>query len=331
MTFNNGFAQFELKHGETKTATHLPEGANYYLTAVSNGNFYIESENATGIIQKNQTVFASFTNILLPELTVAKVVTGEQGDPHRLFTFTIELTDRSGNPVTGFYEYWGAVIKSGHEGKVNSPEDGYLHFMNGKSQIQLAHGQQITLKYLPYQSSYAVTEQEANKDGYTTLYNKGNEAVTGILSENKSVLVENHKDSMIEPDPEEPDKPAPEEPDKPDPEEPDKPDPEEPDKPDPEEPDKPTPEQPDKPTPEQPDKPTSEQPNEPTPEQPDKPTPEQPDKPTPEIPQKEQPAPNIPQTGDHTGIIFWIIVLCISFAGFFTILVRNKQKNHSKQ
>ncbi len=355
MEFTNGFTQFELKHGETKTATHLPAGEKYYLAEITNGDYYIESENNTGIIPKNQTIAATFTNIPLPELTVGKVVTGEQGDPHKVFTFTIELKDKNGKPVSGFFEYWGTVIKSGHTDKVEVPEDGELNFVGGKAQVKLSHGQQITLISLPYQSAYTITEQEENEGGYITTYNGNANPETGTLTGNKVVLVENHKGSVPEPKPEvpenpdteqpdeptpeqpdkptpeQPDKPTPEQPDKPTPEQPDKPTPEQPDKPTPEQPDKPTPEQPDKPTPEQPDKPTSEQPNEPTPEQPDKPTPEQPDKPTPEIPQKEQPAPNIPQTGDHTGIIFWIIVLCISFAGFFTILVRNKQKNHSKQ
>ena len=222
---------------------------------------------------------------------------------------------KNGKPVSGFFEYWGTVIKSGHTDKVEVPEDGELNFVGGKAQVKLSHGQQITLISLPYQSAYTITEQEENEGGYITTYNGNANPETGTLTGNKVVLVENHKGSVPEPKPEVPENP----------------DTEQPDEPTPEQPDKPTPEQPDKPTPEQPDKPTPEQPNEPTPEQPDKPTPEQPDKPTPEIPQKEQPAPNIPQTGDHTGIIFWIIVLCISFAGFFTILVRNKQKNHSKQ
>lgn len=307
MEFTDGFTQFELKHGETKTATHLPAGEKYYLAEITNGDYYIESENNTGIIPKNQTIAATFTNIPLPELTVGKVVTGEQGDPHKVFTFTIELKDKNGKPVSGFFEYWGTVIKSGHTDKVEVPEDGELNFVGGKAQVKLSHGQQITLISLPYQSAYTITEQEENEGGYITTYNGNANPETGTLTGNKVVLVENHKGSVPEPKPEVPENP------------------------DTEQPDEPTPEQPDKPTPEQPDKPTPEQPDKPTPEQPDKPTPEQPDKPTPEIPQKEQPAPNIPQTGDHTGIIFWIIVLCISFAGFFTILVRNKQKNHSKQ
>lgn len=195
MDFTDGFAQFELKHGETKTATHLPSGAKYYLTEVADGAFYIESKNDAGVISQNQEIAASFTNTPLPDLTLSKMVTGENGEQSRLFTFTIELRDPAGKPINGLYEYFGSV-KAGYENEVKKPEDGELYFVNGKAQIQLSHGQQITLKSLPYKGIYSVTETEANQNGYVTFYNKHTDQAAGNLLESAVVQVENHKASI---------------------------------------------------------------------------------------------------------------------------------------
>ena len=55
--------------------------------------------------------------------------------------------------------YVGSVYP-GQENQVSKPEDGILEFTDGKAQIQLSHGQQITIKNLPYQSRYAGSEVE---------------------------------------------------------------------------------------------------------------------------------------------------------------------------
>ena len=304
MEFSGGFAQFELRHGETKTATHLPAGAKYYLAEVTNGEYHIESENIAGTISKNQTIAAVFTNIPLPDLSIGKVVTGNQGDRNKLFTFTIALKDKDGKPVSGFFEYVGTVIKSGYTDNVAMPADGDLRFVDGNAQVQLSHGQQITITSLPYQSTYTVTEQEANEDGYITVYNGNADPETGILEGSKAVVVENRKNSLPAPDPGTPENPDTNPPDKPE---------------------TPPSDKPETPTPDKPETPTPDKPETPSPDKPETPIPDEPD-----TPKKGQPDPNIPQTGDHTGINFWMAAVCISFIGFFTVLVRVKREDHGE-
>ena len=304
MEFSDGFAQFELRHGETKTATHLPAGAKYYLAEVTNGEYHIESENIAGTISKNQTIAAVFTNIPLPDLSIGKVVTGDQGDRNKLFTFTIALKDKDGKPVSGFFEYVGTVIKSGYTDNVAMPADGELRFVDGNAQVQLSHGQQITITSLPYQSTYTVTEQEANEDGYITVYNGNADPETGILEGSKAVVVENRKNSLPAPDPGTPENPDTNPPDKPE---------------------TPPSDKPETPPSDKPETPTPDKPETPSPDKPETPIPDEPD-----TPKKGQPDPNIPQPGDHTGINFWMAAVCISFIGFFTVLVRVKREDHGE-
>ena len=62
MTFENGVAEFTLKHGESKTATKLPAGTHYTVTESDNGGYSVTAEGDTGNITKNKTAVAAFTN-----------------------------------------------------------------------------------------------------------------------------------------------------------------------------------------------------------------------------------------------------------------------------
>lgn len=64
MSFTDGTALLTLKHNEKRTATGLPADVNYEVTeAEANQNGYTTTaENASGIIVKDTTVVASFTN-----------------------------------------------------------------------------------------------------------------------------------------------------------------------------------------------------------------------------------------------------------------------------
>lgn len=64
MSFTDGTALLTLKHNEKKTATGLPADVHYEVTeAEANQNGYTTTaENASGIIVKDTTVVASFTN-----------------------------------------------------------------------------------------------------------------------------------------------------------------------------------------------------------------------------------------------------------------------------
>ena len=64
MSFTDGTALLTLKHNEKKTATGLPTDVHYEVTETeANQNGYTTTaENASGIIVKDTTVVASFTN-----------------------------------------------------------------------------------------------------------------------------------------------------------------------------------------------------------------------------------------------------------------------------
>ena len=62
MTFENGVAEFTLKHGESKTATKLPAGTHYTVTESDNDGYSVTAEGDTGNITKNKTAVAAFTN-----------------------------------------------------------------------------------------------------------------------------------------------------------------------------------------------------------------------------------------------------------------------------
>lgn len=197
LEFNNGVAQFTLKDGETKTAANLPAGAYYVVKESKTNGYETGSTNDRGKIPISDIQTITFTNTKLPDLTVTKIVKGLEGDYNKKFTFDIELKDKAGKPITGDYQYIGSV-HPGHEHETTKPEDGTLTFLEGKAQIQLSHGQEIIIKDLPYESSYIVTEVEANQDGYNTFYDKGGDPAQGILNSDLSVLVENYKKPISE-------------------------------------------------------------------------------------------------------------------------------------
>ena len=190
LEFHNGVAHFSLKDKETKMATNLPDGAMYEVTEYVTEQYEVDQTIKTGEIVKDVTSTVKFTNTRLPDLSIAKVVTGAAGDKMDKFNFTIELNDQMGNPINDQYVYVGSVYP-GQENQVSKPEDGILEFTDGKAQIQLSHGQQITIKNLPYQSRYTVTEVEQH--GYTVIYNKGVKPENDLLNTDKLVFVENYK------------------------------------------------------------------------------------------------------------------------------------------
>ena len=160
MTFNKGVATFTLKHGETKTATDLPAGIGYTVTEVSDG-YTTSATNATGTISDGQTITATFTNDksreLLGNLAVKKVVTGNDSDTTKAFSFTIELSDKT---VSG--------------------KHGDMTFNKGVATFTLKHGETKTATDLPHGATYTVTEVS---DGYTSSATNA----TGTISDGKTI------------------------------------------------------------------------------------------------------------------------------------------------
>lgn len=195
LEFHNGIAEFNLKHGETVIANYLPANVSYKITEKDSGEYHISSTNAEGVITANQITKVNFVNAKLPELSLSKIVAGEFGDKTKEFTFEIALQDDDGTNVNGTYEYVGSVVQ-GYENECQKPENGSITFIEGKAEIKLKHGQQITIKKLPLNCKYTIVEREANKDGYTTTYNDKKEQAQGNLNQDTEVHVVNTKESI---------------------------------------------------------------------------------------------------------------------------------------
>jgi pilin isopeptide linkage protein/uncharacterized repeat protein (TIGR01451 family) len=120
--------------------------------------------NNHGDVQTNTT----HTSTEKGGLTISKTVTVPEGytiDEDKAFTFTIELTDKNGTPLTGSYAYTGPA--EGDEGTLKSGDT-----------FTLKHGEKIVVKGLPAGAKYTITE-DAEKG-----YNGGQETtIAGTIPE----------------------------------------------------------------------------------------------------------------------------------------------------
>ena len=107
---------------------------------------------------------------IVGNLAVQKTVAGNAGEIGREWKFTIELKNANGTALSGDFHYEGESIVTG----VTPPTGGKLTFdIDGKATIRLKHGQKITIKGIPANATYTVTETEANKEGYGTTPGNG--------------------------------------------------------------------------------------------------------------------------------------------------------------
>lgn len=157
----------------------------------STSGYQIGETNTKGSVPVADNILVTFTNTKLPDLTLSKTVTGEMGDKTKLFEFVIKLKNEKGYPVTKKFNY----IRSVAEGSgAEKPADGQIKFTDGEARISLSHGQQITIKDLPYKSTYTVTETTEAKDPYTVTYNGKAQPATGQLKTDGSIDVVNNKE-----------------------------------------------------------------------------------------------------------------------------------------
>lgn len=170
MFFAKGVATVKLKHGQSATATGLPNGVGYTVVEKEAGQdgFTTTGTGETGTLVAGQTATAAFTNSKPDEppppepetggLQVTKTVeplAGEEPTDEK-FTFTITLDDTG---INGLY--------------------GDLIFKNGVATAYLAHGETVTVSGLPVGVAYTVKEETYK--GYTTTYS----GETGLIEKGK--------------------------------------------------------------------------------------------------------------------------------------------------
>lgn len=148
--------QVQLKHGQSITVIGLPEGTDYWVTELeANRNGYVTiPDGDNGTIADEETSEAVFTNTRNDgSLNLLKLVTGNAGDKDKAFTFRV-------------WFYWNKVEDTNTYDYVgNGVPDGTIA---SGDEIELAHGQSITIKGVPERTRYEVEEVEADKDGYIT-------------------------------------------------------------------------------------------------------------------------------------------------------------------
>lgn len=120
---------------------------------------------------------------IVGNLAVQKTVAGNAGEIGREWKFTIELKNANGTALSGNFRYKGESIVTG----VTPPTGGMLTLGNdGKATISLKHGQKITIKGIPANVTYTVTETEANKEGYGTT--PGNGTASGKIEVDNTAM-----------------------------------------------------------------------------------------------------------------------------------------------
>ncbi len=152
MTFTNGIATFTLKHGESRTASDLPAGITYTVTEADAEGYTSSAVGDQGIILKDQTAEAAFTNTKDQKggLKVTNQVAGNAADQQKDFHFTVTLNEEARKAaITGVF--------------------GEMRFTDGTASFTLKHGESKTASGLPAGLSYQVKETDANTDGYTTI------------------------------------------------------------------------------------------------------------------------------------------------------------------
>ena len=159
MDFTNGVVAFFLKHGESKKATGLPNGVGYTVTEASYAldGYVTTYTGRTGTIVGGSDHVAAFTNTrdAYGDLTIRKILAGNDTDSTKDFTFTITLNQ----PINGTYSN--------------------VTFTNGVATITLKGGESKTIKNLPHGVGYTVDETDYSGEGYGTT-SSGN---TGTINE----------------------------------------------------------------------------------------------------------------------------------------------------
>ncbi len=195
-------ATITLKHGQAITIQDLPERTKYSVTeqeANQDGYLAHSTDNRSGIVTAETTTI-KYTNTKLPNqtLTIAKEVSGNDGDLLKEWTFYIHLQPKDGETLLENYPYKGMTTLDG----VEAPEDAEMTFEPQEDGsvlgiITLKHGQGITLYNLPVGTIYGVEEVEANQEDYMT---KVSASTSGtILEDAAAILVfDNHKISEVD-------------------------------------------------------------------------------------------------------------------------------------
>ncbi len=201
---NANKARFSLKDGEGLGIVGLDENTKYTITEIisqeqkENGYEFSRAVDANGATSNvtssdNRYTVTGEVDALEEEhyvnhyrarydLTLKKLVHGEEGDPNEDWTFRIYLTPVEGEEIPTDYTYSGS--KSGTLYFTKNEEDGTY-----SSEITLKHNESITLHNLISGTTYKIVEDNANLYGYETTVTEGDtyNPSEGVIDEDKNI------------------------------------------------------------------------------------------------------------------------------------------------
>ncbi len=166
MTFENGVAEFKLKHNQNLKATGIPVGITYTVEEAAADGFVITAKGEAGTICLSKSV-AAFTNVKSEGgLVVSKKVISPIDDDHTVkYEIVVTLDDET---VNGDY----------------GDARGNAKFTNGIATLQLADGEIAVITGLPAGTGYTVTETAP--DGMTVEIT----GATGTVSSTSTVIAQ---------------------------------------------------------------------------------------------------------------------------------------------
>lgn len=153
-----------------------PEGTKLYeeknlTSACDIGCTYINNDVITGHAQWQINTY---------DLSVKHTVSGNMGNKHSDFSFTLNLSGMSGNNITAVF--------TDASGKQTTKT---LSMNNGKVAFILKHGESLVFKGVPYNTPYTITEN--NVDGYTV----SNSNASGKVTANTTVTFTSTRNATV--------------------------------------------------------------------------------------------------------------------------------------
>ncbi|HEP6115568.1 TPA: QVPTGV class sortase B protein-sorting domain-containing protein [Streptococcus pyogenes] len=145
---------------------------------------YIVSKEGTSSTKKP----IEFTNsIKTTSLKIEKQITGNAGDRKKSFNFTLTLRPSE-------YYKTGSVVKIEQDGSKKDVTIGTPY------KFTLGHGKSVMLSKLPIGINYYLSEDEANKDGYTTtatLKEQGKEKSSDFTLSTQNQKTDEYADEIV--------------------------------------------------------------------------------------------------------------------------------------
>lgn len=163
------------------TVKETDQSSSGYVTSVSvNNGTWSQSTSASGIVARPigdpSFVFHNHKD-KIADLTLKKTVS-EGGDQTKEFPFSITLRDKNGaDLLTGEYSW---EITEGDDSEPEQDHSGTI--TDGKLNISLKHGEKLTIKNLPVDSTYLIRETTMGYSPSVTINGETVNVVDGAVS-----------------------------------------------------------------------------------------------------------------------------------------------------